>query len=130
MKPEESVRPSSVQNAMHLLTLFSVEEPELGISEIADKMGIANSTAHRLVTTLASEGFIAKDLNTNLYRLGISILALSNIVTSTMEINQVSLPVLSELVKKTNESVTIAIFRGDEVIFLNRIDSARSIRSL
>lgn len=121
MKSPEDERLSSVQNAIRLLNVFSVEEAELGISELSDKLGIAKSTVHRLVTTLASEGFIAKDKNTNQYRLGISILALSNVLTSTMPVHQAALPVLHELGKKTKESVLFGIFRGDEVIFLNRI---------
>ncbi|MGG2198333.1 MULTISPECIES: IclR family transcriptional regulator [Paenibacillus] len=121
MKSPEDERLSSVQNAIRLLNVFSVEEAELGISELSDKLGIAKSTVHRLVTTLASEGFIAKDKNTNQYRLGISILALSNVLTSTMPVHQAALPVLHELGKKTKESFLFGIFRGDEVIFLNRI---------
>ncbi len=55
MKSPEDERLSSVQNAIRLLNVFSVEEAELGISELSDKLGIAKSTVHRLVTTLASE---------------------------------------------------------------------------
>ncbi|GCL74302.1 IclR family transcriptional regulator [Paenibacillus naphthalenovorans] len=131
MRPHQGgKRFSSVQNAVRLLNAFSPEEAELGISELSEKLGIAKSTVHRLVTTLSGEGFIAKDPNTNLYRLGISILAISNIVTSTMPLHQTALPVIRQLGKKTKESIHIGIFRDGEVIFLNRIDGINTHASL
>ena len=45
---------TTLENALHLLVLFSVDEPELRISDIAERLEIATSTAHRLVTTLMS----------------------------------------------------------------------------
>ena len=47
---------NSVKNAMRILRLFSLESPELGVTEIALKLGLSKSTAHRLITTLAKEG--------------------------------------------------------------------------
>jgi len=123
-------RYSSLQNAIRLLNTFTIDEPELGISSLAERLGLAKSTVHRLVTSLAQEGFIAKDVNTNLYRLGISILERGNVVTSTMKIYQAALPVLHDLGKLVNESVHFGIFREDKVVFINRIDSSRSITSL
>jgi DNA-binding IclR family transcriptional regulator len=130
MKRNMRQKYSSLQNAIRLLNVFSVEEPELGISALAEKLGISKSAVHRLVTSMASEGFIAKDINTNMYRLGISILGLGNVVTSTMKIYRVALPVLQDLGKLAKESVHLGIFRDDKVVFLNRIDSPRSISSL
>ena len=50
---------SSVTNAMRLLKVFTAESPEWGISELGRHLGVAKSTAHRLVTTLVAEGFLA-----------------------------------------------------------------------
>ncbi len=121
---------SSLQNAIRVLHAFSVEEPEIGITGLAKKLDISKSAVHRLVTSMVREGFIAKDVNTNLYRLGISILELGNVVTSTMKIYRVALPVLQELGKLVNESVHLGVFREGKVVFLNRIDSPRSISSI
>lgn len=121
---------SSLQNAIRILNVFTIEEPELGISSLSEELGISKSAVHRLVTSMASEGFIAKDVSTNQYRLGISILELGNVVTSTMKIHRTALPILQDLGKIVNESVHLGIFREDKVIFLNRIDSPRSISSI
>ena len=47
-----SGRLSSVTSALHLLKALSEGEDELGISNLAKRMGLAKSTVHRLATTL------------------------------------------------------------------------------
>src|SRR5215470_8359582 len=51
-------RLSSVTTAIHLLKSFSADEHEIGISELAKRLGTAKSTVHRLATTLVSEGVL------------------------------------------------------------------------
>ena len=77
---------STLQNAIRLLNLFSIDQPELSVTEIADKLGIANSTAHRMLISLESEGLIMKEPKSSLYRLGVSFLSLGNVITKNMKI--------------------------------------------
>lgn len=73
---------SSLENALRILDLFTMEKSEYSIREISDQLGIAYSTAHRLVKNLEDEGFIVKDSILNSYRLSVSILSLSSVVTA------------------------------------------------
>src|ERR1700704_1674848 len=52
-KPE---RLSSVASAIRLLKAFSEDEVDIGISDLARRLGIAKSSVHRLATTLAAGG--------------------------------------------------------------------------
>ena len=61
---------SSLRNALRLLNLFSVDEPELQLQDIASKLEIGQSTAYRLVHTLIEEGFVMRDPSAKSYRLG------------------------------------------------------------
>ena len=61
---------SSLRNALRLLNLFSVDEPELQLEDIASRLEIGQSTAYRLVHTLIEEGFIVSDPSAKSYRLG------------------------------------------------------------
>lgn len=79
---------SSVQNALKILRSFSLEEPEKGIRELAKTLDLGKSTVHRLISTLAKEGFVVKDQDTQKYRLGVSLLSLSTIVTSHLDIHR------------------------------------------
>ncbi|MED4779951.1 IclR family transcriptional regulator [Brevibacillus choshinensis] len=127
---KSTIRFSSLENALRLLNVFSMNEPELGISEIAYRLGVANSTASRLVTTLISEGFIAKDQKTNLYRLGTSVLALGHFVQSKLPLFRLTQPVLESLVKQTNETAHIGILKDNDLIYINKIECSHPVRLL
>ena len=107
-----------------------MDEPELGVTDLAERLGIANSTVHRLLTTLMSEGFITKDRQTNLYRLGASILALGNIVQSKLRLNEVAQPVLETLVQQSKETAHVGILKRHDVIYLNKIECSHPVRLL
>lgn len=124
------MRFTSLENALRLLDLLSVDEPELGIYEMAERLGIADSTAHRLATTLMSEGFITQDPNTKLYRLGASVLALGHVVTGQSKLYTASKAALQLLVNQSNETAHIGVLREFDVVYLNKIECSHPIRLL
>jgi DNA-binding IclR family transcriptional regulator len=119
---ENGKRFTSLENALRLLELFSSGEQELGISDMAERLGTAGSTAHRLATTLMSEGFIAKNRHTNLYRLSTSILALGNIVTRQSDLFNISKPFLEALVRESNETAHIGVLQDFDVVYLSKVE--------
>lgn len=113
---------SSLANALRLLKLFSVEKPEFGINELAEALGIANSTAHRLISTLAEQDFVTKDHVTNLYRLSVSILSFQPVITSNIKLFQLSAPILESLNEQTKETALVSILFDHQAYCLNKAD--------
>ena len=64
-KKAERTRLSSVATAIRLLKTFTEEEEELGVIALAQKLGVAKSTVHRLAVTLVSEGLLEQDPRTD-----------------------------------------------------------------
>ncbi|MEW9672143.1 IclR family transcriptional regulator [Ammoniphilus sp. 3BR4] len=118
---------SSLENALRLLGLFSFEEPDLSLKEIAERLSIADSTAYRLLSTLKNEGFIAKDHINNNYRLGVSVRALESVVMKDLQLYQLSTPILSSLAKKANATASLCILYEDETLYINTADSENPI---
>ena len=52
---------SSMTNALRLLNLFTMDEPEWTLSDLAEALNVGVSTAYRLTNTLIHEGFIVRD---------------------------------------------------------------------
>ncbi|MEB3101522.1 IclR family transcriptional regulator [Ferviditalea candida] len=121
---------SSLENALQLLKMFTMDEPELRLSEIAEKLGVAASTAHRLVNTLVAEGFVVKDPRTNMYRLGASILAFGKMITAQIKLYREALPILQELVNKSNETAHIGILDQTDTVYLHKIECSHPVRLL
>ena len=127
-KPEARERLSSVATAIRLLKAFSEDEVDIGISDLARRLGIAKSTAHRLAVTLVSEGMLEQDGGTGKYRLGVALFRLGALVRRRMEVSNEARPFLYDLREKINESVHLAILDGTEIMYVYNLESTHAIR--
>lgn len=121
---------SSVKNALRILKSFTMDEPEKKISDLSQSLGLNKSTVSRTMSTLASEGFVFKDPETKKYRLGLSILSLSGIVNTNMDVYRESQPVLNKLVENIGETAHISVLDNLEVIYLNKVECNHPVRFL
>ena len=112
---------SSLKNALRILNSFSMDEPEKKIGEISSSLGLNKSTVSRTMATLASEGFVYKDPETKKYRLGLSILTLSGVVNSSLDIYRDSQPILNKLVETLGETAHISVLDHLDVIYLHKV---------
>jgi DNA-binding IclR family transcriptional regulator len=118
---------STVANALHVLGQFSYSDRVLGPSELARRLGLAKSVVHRLVTTLAAEGFL-EPVPGGQYRLGIRLYELGSLVVHGLELREVAHPVLERLRNATNETVHLSILDGTEVVYIERMESQATLR--
>lgn len=109
---------SSLENALKILSLFTVEKPQFSVSEIAKQLDIANSTAHRLLMSLMCEEFVIKDPYTHQYRLSVAIRSLENIIMKNNQMYEVSKKVASEYAKKYNQSISVTTLRKSCTYYL------------
>ncbi|MBA4493555.1 IclR family transcriptional regulator [Paenactinomyces guangxiensis] len=130
MKNNQEYLLSSVKNALRLLRTFTMDEPEKKVTELAVSLGLGKSTVSRLLATLASEGFVIKDPETQKYRLGLSILHLNTVLTSNLEINRESDPILQRLVQEIGETAHIAVLEGMDVVYLNQVECKHPVKIL
>jgi IclR family transcriptional regulator, KDG regulon repressor len=130
VKNQEDSHLSSVKNALRILKSFTMDEPEKKISDLAATLGLNKSTVSRTMTTLASEGFVFKDPESKKYRLGLSILSLSGIVNSNMDIYRESQPVLNKLVEHIGETAHISVLDNLDVIYLQKVECNHPVRFL
>jgi IclR family transcriptional regulator, KDG regulon repressor len=121
-------RLSSVGTAIQLLKAFSEEQVDIGISELSRRLGVAKSTVHRLAATLAAEGLLEQDQETEKYRLGIALFRLGALVRRRMDVSSQGRPYLYELREKTNETVHLAILDGTEIMYVYNLESTQAIR--
>ena len=121
---------SSVRNALRILKSFSTFEPNQRVGELSESLGLAKSTVSRLLSTLASEGFVVKDEKTSAYRLGLSVLTLGGIMTNDLEIHKEAAPVLNKLVSDTGETAHLAILDGLDTIYIHKEECNHPVRIL
>jgi len=119
----------SIDRALQVLELFSLEKPEWGITEISKALNIYKSNVHNVLTTLAEKGFVVKDSNTNKYKLGIKFFELGSIVIKNMDLRKIAHPYIEELSKEFNETVHLGILDKGRVVSIEGEESDKSLCS-
>ena len=128
-KPKaERNRLSSVATAIRLLKAFSEDEDELGVSALAQKLGVAKSTVHRLVVTLVSEGLLEQDPRTDRYRLGIGLFGLGTLVRRRMDLSNEARPYLFDLRARTGETILLGIPAETDIMYVYNLESPQALR--
>jgi DNA-binding IclR family transcriptional regulator len=127
-RKSDSGRLSSVGSAVRLLKAFSEEQVEIGISDLAKRLGVAKSTAHRLAVTLCADGMLEQNPDTGKYRLGIALFRLGSLVRRRMTVSNEARPLLRELREKVNETVHLAVLDGSEIMYVYNLESTQAIR--
>jgi DNA-binding IclR family transcriptional regulator len=99
----------SLSRAVAILRVFSHEVTELGVTEIARRVGLHKSTTFRLLGTLIAEGLVAQDRETGRYRLDIGLLELSSNVQLHIDVRQAARPYLQPLAQKLGGTLNLAV---------------------
>lgn len=110
------------------MKMFSDDEYEIGISELAKRLGLAKSTVHRLATTLFEAGVLDQNPENGKYKLGLVVFELGSLVRRHMDFSSEAKPYLMALREKTNESVHLAIAEESSILYINNLESRQAIR--
>lgn len=119
---------TSVGNGARLLKAFLSREKEIGVSELARRLGLGKSTVHRLLTTLVAEGLVEKNHETGAYRLGLVMFELGEAVRVHMDLHAAVGPVLAALREETHEGCQVGVLDGHEVVYVDRLESSQTLR--
>jgi IclR family transcriptional regulator, KDG regulon repressor len=118
----------SLARGLTILDYLSQAEEGVGITELADKMGIDKGSASRLLSTLAHYGYAEKDLSTRRYRLGPQVVSLSRSVLLRMPLRETAKPYLRQLMERTGECSHLAVFAQGKVLYIDQVESPATLR--
>jgi DNA-binding IclR family transcriptional regulator len=117
----------SVTAALDVLDCFA-DDVELGVSDIARRLGVAKSTAHRLLTSLRSRGLAERNPETGQYRLGVHLFELGQLAQERMRLRQAALPIMEELRQTSRSTVHLAIPGGADILYVERLETLRALQ--
>ena len=118
---------ASVDNALRLLMLFR-GQPRVRLSEASEHLGVALSTAHRLMAMLAYHGFAQQDPGTRAYVAGPALVEIGLAAVRQLDIRMVARPVLERLASDLGETVHLAVLEGCSVRYLDAVESPHALR--
>lgn len=113
------IKVKSLEKAIKILECFSTKEPELGITEISHRLDLNKSNVHNIISTFEKMGYLYKNNDTARYRLGLKIMHLSHVLTTTMPFQNIVHRCLTELSAEIDEIVYFGILDGKNVMYLD-----------
>jgi DNA-binding IclR family transcriptional regulator len=110
----------SIQRAINLIRR-SAEHP-LTLTEAAEVLGVHKSTALRILQTLEGARFVRKT-GAGTYVLGSGLIELAEVALGSIDLRQFAATHLRQLQRQTGHTVHLAQLTGDEIIYIDKVDS-------
>lgn len=117
----------SIARAFAVLNEFREASADLGVVEVADRLGLTLSTAHRIARALVMEGYLAQEVGRERYRLGPQALLLGQAAQRALGMDHVR-PVMRKLADRTGESVNLGLLDGEQAVVIQRVESSQPLR--
>jgi IclR family transcriptional regulator, acetate operon repressor len=118
---------ASVDNALRLLEMLG-EHQILRVSDAAGELGVARSTAHRLLAALRQRGFAIQDRPNGAYRAGPALNEIGIAAIGRIDVRRLAAPVLEDLRNTTRETTSLCLLEGAAVRFHVCVESPQSVR--
>lgn len=126
MKNKPPYAVESVDNALRILQMLR-DSGQVRVSDVAVELGIARSTAHRLLAMLVYRDF-AVQAEDRSYRPGPAIAAEPLRGEPTQRLRQVMRPHMEALCDQVTETINLMVRLGTQTRFLHTVESARVLR--
>lgn len=114
---------NSLAKGFRVLEVFTSEESELVLAEIARRASLDNATTFRLLNTLVMLGYVEKVEDSRKFRLTLKCLDLGFNAIARSDLRTQARPVLRSLVGEVNEAASIGVLEGVEVVYIERMQA-------
>ena len=115
-----------IERMMSLLDVLAGTPGPATLKTLSQATGLHPSTTHRILAAMTHARIVERH-DASTYALGIRLLELGNIVKSRISIRDVALPFMQQLHDTIDESINLGIRDQDEIIYIERTSSGRSV---
>lgn len=123
-KDEEHKQPGSVENALRTFQLLR-DHGTIRVAELAQELGVARSTAHRLLAVLSAYGAVEQEVGRPTYRVGPLLAQLGLATFRQSDLVRLLHPYLERLSGAVDETVHLIVLHGADAVFLDSVESHR-----
>ncbi len=115
-----------IERMAQLLDALAQLPAPASLKHLAQSAALHPSTAHRILSAMASARLVER-AEPGSYRLGMRLIELGNLAKSRVSVRELALPFMRELHAATGEAVNLSVRREDEIVYIERSSSGRSM---
>lgn len=112
----------AVVRTLDILELFLKGPGALSTADVIRETGVPRSTAHELLTTLTTRGYLRKDEATGRYSLGVTLLHLGSAYSERFDLLGAANLAARALSDRLRETASVAILQGTSVFYLAKVE--------
>jgi len=118
---------NSILRASGILKTFAEGKGSFTLREMAQSMKLDRSTTYRILLSLEKCGLVEKDEKSGGYSLGLGAFEIGSAYQRRADFVPIAKPFMEELALKAQETVNLAVLSGTEILYLDKVDSPRSV---
>ena len=99
-----------------------------GVSDLSTKLGIGKSSIHRFLSFLTEAGYVGKNPNNKKYFATLRLFEIGAMVRGRDRIMNIARPYMEELGNKFHETINLAFFENNEVVYIDKVESIHALR--
>lgn len=127
MEKKRSYKVPAVEKALDIIELIW-RIKEASFSEIYTQLKLPKTSTYQILNTLESRGYVRHAGESTKYVLGLRLYELGNAAISDMDIRLEAIPIVRDLMMKTNQVCHLGIIDGTDGVYLAKMDTRQTIR--
>ncbi|ODA93303.1 hypothetical protein BFX40_10760 [Mesorhizobium sp. SEMIA 3007] len=117
---------SLVERCFAVIELLATEASAMRLGEIAERLDLQKSAAHRMLNTLSEKGWVEQVPETGFYKLTLRLAILGQRFLSATHLTDVCQPVIEELAAESGELVRMAVVQSETLTWIIQVQGARN----
>lgn len=129
-KPSSPQQSQSLSRGLLLLERLAEAEHGVSVTDLAQRVGLAPSTTHRLLNTLEQQGFVRHDSTSGAWYIGVKAFSVGNAFLRHRDVIGQSRPFMHRLMKQAGETVNLAVFEQYDAVFVAQVECHEMMRMI
>lgn len=126
-RPETRVD-STLSKGLAILEVLTATKGSLGVSALARELELTKSNTFRLLQTLVALGYVRHEPDKT-YAATLKTWQVGRAVVENLNLRTAAAPMMAYLAEETSETVYLAVQDGLSVVYIDKIESLKPIRS-
>ena len=123
----KAYRTGTLGKAVEVLDAVAASENPPRFTDLLNRLGHPRGTLHRQLSNLVEEDLLTVNRDHS-YALGPRLLRLASSAWANNSLRDIAAPYLKRLHDETGETVHLAVLRGTDVIYLDKVESRQAVR--
>jgi DNA-binding IclR family transcriptional regulator len=120
---------NTLVKGLALLEVLAHSDRAMGLSELANRIEIGKSNAHRLLQALTERGYVRRNAAGGTYQASLRLWELGTAVFSHLDLPQLAAPAMEGLLARSRETVHLSVLDNDDVVYVHKLESPEPVRA-